>query len=444
MPIPTSLQPRLNFLTAGSVDDGKSTLIGRLLFDNHAILTDQMAGLTCNKSPEKIDFAKLTDGLQTEREQSISIDVAYRYFATPQRQFMIADAPGHKEYTRHMVTAASNSDAAVILVDATKLPWQTSPLQLLPQTCRHALLAHLLRVPSIIFAINKLDAVSNPALAYTHIQTALQHFAHQAHINIAGIIPISALHGINLTHPITQAMAPDTPEWVKRLTQALSKIYQGPSLLQLLTNLPTTPAETQLPLHFPIQLAEKTHHHKTIYWGRIATGTIQTGQTITLQPNGIQAQVAHLQANASNEAPLQCAQAGHSVGIMLHHEINACRGDWFVSSPTPTFQKQSTLTLAWLGDTPLTSGQTYWAKHGHSWNKAKVLHISHKLNIQTLQPQPAHQLHANEIGEVTLQFEHPLPLLPYAQSRQLGALILVDRINNHTAAAGMVKTAGSS
>ncbi|WP_200960600.1 GTP-binding protein, partial [Rhizobacter sp. Root16D2] len=210
----------LRFLTAGSVDDGKSTLIGRLLFDSRAILADQLDTLEKRAAGAPIDLSLLTDGLEAEREQGITIDVAYRYFATRQRKFIIADAPGHEQYTRNMVTAAAGSDAAVVLVDITKLDTHASPMPLLAQTRRHALLAHLLRVPSIVFAVNKLDAVSDPAQAFAATKTALLAFAQQAGIAVAGVIPVSALRGDNVTQPLAA-------DW-----------YDGPSLLQLLEALP--------------------------------------------------------------------------------------------------------------------------------------------------------------------------------------------------------------
>src|SRR5207344_3063658 len=211
----------LRFLTAGSVDDGKSTLIGRLLFDSRAILADQLDTLHAKAAGEPIDLSLLTDGLEAEREQGITIDVAFRYFATRQRKFIIADAPGHEQYTRNMVTAAAGSDAAVVLVDITKLDTQAVPVKLLPQTRRHALLAQLLRVPSIVFAINKLDAVDDPAQAYHATRDALLAFAEHAGITVAGVIPVSALRGDNVTQPLDA-------DW-----------YDGPSLLQLLESLPT-------------------------------------------------------------------------------------------------------------------------------------------------------------------------------------------------------------
>ena len=260
----------LRFITCGSVDDGKSTLIGRLLVDSKSVLQDQLAGV---QRAGETDLALLTDGLSAEREQGITIDVAYRYFQTPQRKFIIGDTPGHEQYTRNMVTAASTADAAVLLVDALKLDWENPQLTLLPQTRRHALLVQLLRVPSIVFAVNKLDAVADPVRAFDNIGQALHSFAAQAGITIAALVPVSALKGWG----IVQSGAPDGAPWPD---------YQGPGLLELLEGLPATPLDTQLPLSFSVQWVEKQHDSgiteqgRRIFWGRVGTGQISQGGQI--------------------------------------------------------------------------------------------------------------------------------------------------------------------
>ena len=270
-----SLAP-LRFITCGSVDDGKSTLIGRLLVDSKAVLQDQLAGV---QRAGETDLALLTDGLSAEREQGITIDVAYRYFQTPQRKFIIGDTPGHEQYTRNMVTAASTADAAVLLVDALKLDWENPQLTLLPQTRRHALLVQLLRVPSMVFAVNKLDAVADPARAFDNICQALRSFAMQAGITIAALVPVSALKGWG----IVQAGAPAGALWPD---------YQGPGLLELLEGLPATPVDTQLPLSFSVQWVEKQHDSgiteqgRRIFWGRVGTGKIGQGAHVRLFPSG--------------------------------------------------------------------------------------------------------------------------------------------------------------
>ena len=230
----------LRFLTAGSVDDGKSTLIGRLLFDSRAILADQLDALEKRAAGAPIDLSLLTDGLEAEREQGITIDVAYRYFATKTRKFIIADAPGHEQYTRNMVTAAAGSDAAVVLVDITKIDWKASPVPLLAQTRRHSLLAQLLRVPSIVFAINKLDAVADATVAYQNIAGALNKFAQEAGITVTAMVPVSALKGWNVVTTENN----DQTDWCG---------YTGPSLLSILEDLPVTPAETDVAFSFPVQ-----------------------------------------------------------------------------------------------------------------------------------------------------------------------------------------------
>lgn len=426
---PRTTAPTLRFLTAGSVDDGKSTLIGRLLLDTRTILADQLAGL--KRRSDEMDLALLTDGLEAEREQGITIDVAYRYFAIPERKFIIADAPGHEQYTRNMVTAASSSDAAVILVDATKLDWQAEPVELLPQTRRHTLLAHLLRVTSIVFAINKLDAIDDAATAYQRIKAALEGFARQAGIPVAGIVPISALKGANVA---------DGSDSVP----AIQSVYEGPTLLELLSGLPATPAETQGVFHFPVQWVEKprsgtgpSHAGRRVFWGRIATGSIHVGDTVTVLPSGKKVQVAHLARTAIGPDVAQ-AHAGESVGITLDAEVDVSRGDWFAGVGAAPLVREATATLAWLDDEPLVVGRAYWLKHGHRWVKARVTAIEHQLDIQTLEPRPAQELGANGIGRVRLAFQQPLPLLPYSQSRELGACILVDAATNQTSGAAMI------
>ncbi|MDP3614608.1 MAG: GTP-binding protein, partial [Rubrivivax sp.] len=254
----TATHKVLRFLTAGSVDDGKSTLIGRLLYDSRAILADQLDHLHARAAGEPIDLSLLTDGLEAEREQGITIDVAYRYFATPKRKFIIADAPGHEQYTRNMVTAAAGSDAAVVLVDITKLDTTAASVTLLPQTRRHALLAQLLRVPSIVFAVNKLDAVADPAQAFAAVSRALKAFADEAQIAHAGIVPVSALRGDNVTTPLNAI-------W-----------YQGPTLLQLLEGLPTVEEAADGGFALPVQYVAKTFKEQgqgtgeqpRVLWGR--------------------------------------------------------------------------------------------------------------------------------------------------------------------------------
>jgi len=416
----------LKFITCGSVDDGKSTLIGRLLVDTKAVLQDHLAGV--QRSGET-DLALLTDGLSAEREQGITIDVAYRYFNTEARKFIIGDAPGHEQYTRNMVTAASSADAAVVLVDAIKLDWKNPSLELLPQTRRHSLLVNMLRVPSIVFAINKLDAVEDPALAYKNIEAALRKFAKEAGISITAMVPVSALKGWNVVTTENN----DQTDWCG---------YTGPSLLSILEELPNTPAETEVAFSFPVQWVEKFHDSgvttqgRRVFWGRVATGTIEPGQTVKVFPSGQTAVVS--QVLSATRQP-QSKAAGHSAGIVLDREVDVSRGDWILAAEgSPEGQRQLNTTIAWMDDEPLVAGRVYWALHGHRWVKAKVQRVVHRLNVNTLAEEEATELAPNAIGHVTLALQEPLVTLPFKQSRILGALVLVDTATHKTSGAVLV------
>jgi sulfate adenylyltransferase subunit 1 len=443
-------QSALKFITCGSVDDGKSTLIGRLLLDSKSVLQDQLANVS--KSGEA-DLAQFTDGLSAEREQGITIDVAYRYFNTAQRKFIIGDAPGHEQYTRNMVTAASSADAAVVLVDATKLQWQDPNLSLLPQTRRHSLLCKLLRVPSIVFAVNKLDALEDTAkpetagqatVAFTHIRGALEKFALEAGIEVATIVPISALKG----HNVVDA----ADGWCG---------YTGPSLLDILEQLPVTPADTELPFAFPVQWVEKfssssdTSQGRRIFWGRVANGVAQVGQQIKVLPSGQTATVAQVLGTTRKPGTVP---AGHSAGVVLDREVDVSRGDWLLAlvPPAPTAivsdddfadtpvtsslppSREISATVAWMDDEPLVAGRVYWALHGHRWVKARVKRVVHRLDINTLAEEDADSLSANSIGHIELLLQEPIAALPFAQSRVLGSLVLVDTATHRTAGAVLV------
>ena len=464
----------LKFITCGSVDDGKSTLIGRLLIDSKSVLQDQLANVS--KSGEA-DLAQFTDGLSAEREQGITIDVAYRYFNTAERKFIIGDAPGHEQYTRNMVTAASSADAAVVLVDATKLDWANPHLSLLPQTRRHSLLCHLLRVPSIVFAVNKLDALGEDAgNAFANIRTALEVFALAAGIEVATIVPISALKGHNVVES-----APDG--WCG---------YSGPSLLNILELLPVTPADTALPLAFPVQWVEKpaptlaaaraalppegdekfsasttdTSQGRRVFWGRVAAGVASVGQSVKVLPSGQTATVAQVLGTTRKPGTVQ---AGHSAGIVLDREVDVSRGDWLLAleintnveveaatatAPlaatsdddfdTPpvatslTASRELSATVTWMDDEPLVAGRVYWALHGNRWVKARVKRVIHRLDINTLAEENADALPANSIGHVELVLQEAIATRPYQTSRVLGALVLVDTASHKTAGAVLV------
>ena len=421
----------LRFVTCGSVDDGKSTLIGRLLVDSKTVLQDQLAGV---QRGGETDLALLTDGLSAEREQGITIDVAYRYFSTANRKFVIGDAPGHEQYTRNMVTAASSADAAVVLVDATKLPWagevgdgEVVERELLPQTRRHTLLSHLLRVQSIVFAVNKLDAIENAELAFERISEALSEFALAAGVRVAAIVPISALKGWNV--------AARHPDWAG---------YEGPSLLELLEQLPVTAQDEAVPFAFPVQWVEKfsgsadTSQGRRVFWGRVASGHVAPGQRVTVLPSGQSASVAQV---LSHTRQPKTVHAGHSAGIVLDRELDVSRGDWLLEPHAFEPVREITATVAWLDDEPLVAGRVYWALQGHRWVKAKVARIVDRVNITTLASEPATQLDANAIGDVVLTLQQPLAVLPYNRSRALGSLVLVDTASHRTAAAVLVSDA---
>ncbi|MBV1731790.1 MAG: sulfate adenylyltransferase [Hydrogenophaga sp.] len=420
-------RPALKFITCGSVDDGKSTLIGRLLVDSKAVLQDHLAGV---QRQGETDLALLTDGLSAEREQGITIDVAYRYFNTETRKFIIGDAPGHEQYTRNMVTAASAADAAVVLVDATKLDWQDAGLKLLVQTRRHSLLLKLLRVPSIVFAVNKLDAVADSALAFAHISGALAAFASEAGITVTATVPVSALKGWNVVDAAADAA------WCG---------YSGPTLLDILEHLPVTAADTALPFAFPVQWVEKfssssdTSQGRRVFWGRVATGGVVPGQPVKVMPSGQTATVAQVLDHARNP---KAVQAGHSAGIVLDREVDVSRGDWLLAADGEgaalEASREIRATVAWMDDETLVAGRVYWALHGHRWVKAKVKRIVHKLDINTLTEEDATQLEPNAIGHIELALQEPLVTLPFAQSRALGSLVLVDTASHRTSGAVLV------
>ncbi|MFE8644274.1 sulfate adenylyltransferase subunit 1 [Sphingomonas sp. NCPPB 2930] len=415
----------LRFITCGSVDDGKSTLIGRLLVDSKTVLQDQLAGV---QRGGETDLALLTDGLSAEREQGITIDVAYRYFATARRKFIIGDAPGHEQYTRNMVTAASSADAAVVLVDATKLRWAATEDtgELLPQTRRHTLLAHLLRVPSIVFAVNKLDAVDDPARVLRRIRAALETFTRAAGIASVATVPVSALKGWNVVDAKGDGWAG----------------YDGPSLLALLEGLPNTPADTDEPFAFPVQWVEKfssssdTSQGRRTFWGRVAAGGVAPGQEITVMPSGQTATVAQVLDHARRPGDVA---AGHSAGIVLDREVDVSRGDWLLAPGAFAPTREIAATVAWLDDEPLVPGRVYWALHGHRWVKAKVKRIVDRLDIQTLAREAATELPANALGHVELALQEPVAVRPFAQARMLGAMILVDTASHKTSAAVLIQ-----
>ena len=418
----------LRFLTAGSVDDGKSTLIGRLLYDSRAILADQLDHLRSRAAGQPqapgspgFDLSLLTDGLQAEREQGITIDVAYRYFATPSRKFIIADAPGHEQYTRNMVTAAAGSDAAVVLVDITKLDLATQPPTLLPQTRRHALLAQLLRLPSIVFAVNKLDAVDDPGPAFAAVSLALERFAAEAGLVHAGIVPISALRGDNVTTPLRSA-------W-----------YQGPSLLQVLESLPVAQEHAAAPFCLPVQYVARqgtgTGEQPRVLWGRIAQGSLRVGDEVQVFPAGVCATVVALRRAGGT---VERAQTGQSAGVVLDRQIDVSRGDWLAAPGELRSVKRFAATLAWLDTEAATPGRKYLVRHGNRWVHARLAQVSHRLDVHTLARTAADRLEVNDIGAVVFELQQALPLSTFAANRVGGALIVVDPASHRTSGALLV------
>jgi sulfate adenylyltransferase subunit 1 len=421
----------LRFLTAGSVDDGKSTLIGRLLYDSRAILADQLDALEQRAAGQPLDLSLLTDGLEAEREQGITIDVAFRYFATRTRKFIIADAPGHEQYTRNMVTAAAGSDAAVILVDVTKIDWRAQPVKLLAQTRRHALLAQLLRVPSLVFAVNKLDAVDEPDAAFAAVREALERFAAEAGIEAAAIVPVSALRGDNVTRAPADLQGPlqDWAPW-----------YGGPSLLQVLEGLPTATDARDGALALPVQYVarpdEGTGHGLRVFWGRIAQGRVRAGDAVQIFPSGEQAVAREVRRAGST---VDSAQAGESAGLVLDRQLDISRGDWIAAPASLRATQRLTATLAWLDTEGAAIGRKYLLRHGNRWVQGRIASIEHVLDIHTLAPGPAHQLAVNEIGRVAIELQQPLPLMRYADNRVGGALIVVDPASHRTSGAVLVE-----
>ncbi|MBV9891815.1 MAG: sulfate adenylyltransferase [Rhizobacter sp.] len=416
----------LRFLTAGSVDDGKSTLIGRLLLDGRAILADQLDALAARAGGgQPIDLALLTDGLEAEREQGITIDVAYRYFATAKRKFVIADAPGHEQYTRNMVTAAAGSDAAVVLVDATKLELAHDPVELLPQTRRHALLAKLLRVPHIVFAVNKLDAVADPDRAFARVRAALTTFAAEAGFTPAGIVPISALHGDNVSGPSTLGGG------------------DGPTLLALLESLPTldedgaVAAATLLPVQFVANAPNGgVGHQARVLWGRVARGQLAIGDELVVFPSGETARVAELHVAGVR---VEHVGAGRSAGVVLDRQLDVSRGDWLAAPGTLAPSARFRATLAWLDTEPAVVGRKYWLRHGNRWLHGRIAAIESRVDIATLGHEAADALGVNDVGEVVVETQHALPVASFDDDRVAGALLVVDPATHRTSGTLLVR-----
>ena len=419
----------LRFITAGSVDDGKSTLIGRLLFDSKGIFADQLDAMSRAKHKrtvgDTIDLSLLTDGLEAEREQGITIDVAYRYFATPKRKFIIADTPGHEQYTRNMVTGASTADAVIILVDVSKVKLgDDGSVELLIQTKRHSTIAHLLQIEHVIVAVNKMDLVNYDQTVYERIVAAYREFAATLGLKHIEPIPLSALTGDNVV------TASEKMPW-----------YQGPTLIQLLESLNVYDDCHDEPFRFPVQLVARTNGHEANdfrgYMGRIEAGKVNVGDKLTVQPNGHTATVKEI---ATLDGSLQSAVVGQSVTLLLNEYVDISRGDMLVAADRPaTLLKNVNADLCWLSEEPLDLRRKYWLKHTTRQVAAKVTSVDTLLDINTQERRPATGLKLNDIARISLTVQQPLAADAYTDLRSTGAFILIDEVTHQTVAAGMIR-----
>jgi sulfate adenylyltransferase subunit 1 len=425
----------LRFMTCGSVDDGKSTLIGRLLFDTKTILADtltQISNTSKKRGMEAVDLSLLTDGLQAEREQGITIDVAYRYFSTGTRKYIIADAPGHEQYTRNMVTAASTANLAIILIDARR--------GVLTQTRRHSYLAHLVGIPHIIVAVNKMDLVNYDQANYDKICLDYLNFANEIGLAQSKIatghdirfLPMSALNGDMLVDRL------ENMPW-----------YQGETLLEMLEKAPAAHTEKNEEFRFPVQFVCRPHasadadlHDFRGFMGRIESGNIAVGDAVTVLPNGYQSIVKAIQIG---DVQLQNAQTEQSVTILLEDEIDTSRGDMIVKTVSPSSSKkqiepvkQIEAHVCWLSETPMSTARTYIIRHTTRESKAKIGTISHKIDVNTLEQLPATELKMNDIARINFKLAQPLMVDSYTQNRAIGAFIIIDESTNNTVGAGMI------
>jgi sulfate adenylyltransferase subunit 1 len=419
----------LRFITAGSVDDGKSTLIGRLLFDSKGIFSDQLDAMSRSKHKrtvgDAVDLSLLTDGLEAEREQGITIDVAYRYFATPKRKFIIADTPGHEQYTRNMVTGASTADAVIILVDVSKVKLtDDGGVDLLIQTKRHSTIAHLLQIEHVVVAVNKMDLIGYDQAIYDRIVAAYKEFAVSLGLKDITAIPLSALTGDNVVEPTLNM------PW-----------YQGPTLITLLESLSVYDESHDAPFRFPVQLVARHNGHEANdfrgYMGRIESGVVAVGDTLVVQPSG---QTATVKDIVTLEGSHASAVAGQSITLLLNEYLDISRGDMLAGADQPaTLLKQVSADLCWMADEPLDLRRKYWLKHGTRQTAAKVTAIDTLLDINTQARHPATGLKLNDIARVALTVQQPLAADAYDDIRATGAFILIDEVTHQTVAAGMIR-----
>jgi len=411
----------LRFATAGSVDDGKSTLIGRLLYDSKAIFEDQYEAVeraSLDKGDEYVNLALLTDGLRAEREQGITIDVAYRYFATPKRRFIIADTPGHAQYTRNMVTGASTADLAIVLVDARK--------GLVEQSRRHAFLVSLLRVPHLVLAVNKMDLVDYSQEVYDRIHAEFTTFAAKLDITDLTVIPMSALKGDNIVS------RSDAMPW-----------YEGPSLLHHLENVHVASDRNLIDARFPVQYVIRpqsdAYHDYRGYAGTMAGGVLKPGDDVVVLPSGLPSRIASIE---TADGPVAEAFAPMAVTIRLEDNIDVSRGDMICrphNAPTPVQDVDA--MVCWMSETPLRPGQKLAVKHTTRSARVLVKDLQYRLDVNSLhRDESAQQLGLNDIGRVRMRATLPLFMDPYSRNRATGGFVLVDESTNRTVAAGMVTT----
>jgi len=414
----------LRFMTCGSVDDGKSTLIGRLLFDTKTILADtltQIEKTSKRRGMEAVDLSLLTDGLQAEREQGITIDVAYRYFSTGTRKYIIADAPGHEQYTRNMVTAASTANLAVILIDARK--------GVLTQTRRHSFIAHLMGIPHIVVAVNKMDLIDHDQTRFDAIVAEYKDFVAKMGLfpgNHIRFIPMSALNGDNIVER-SEAMG-----W-----------YTGQTLLEVLEEAPTAHAEHTEAFRFPVQFVCRPQdssnpelHDYRGFMGRIESGVIRRGDAVTVLPSEQQSRVKAVQLGGVD---LDEGVAEQSVTLLLEDEIDVSRGDMLVrSEQLPDIRKEIEAAICWFSEVPLSPARTYLIRHTTRTTKAKLTAIAHRVDVNSQERVPATQLAMNDIAKVSWKLAQPLFTDPYPSNRATGAFIVIDESNNNTVGAGMI------
>jgi len=405
----------LRFTTAGSVDDGKSTLIGRLLYDTKGIYEDQLISIQqsgINRSDGPIDLSLVTDGLRAEREQGITIDVAYRYFSTPRRRFIIADTPGHEQYTRNMATGASNAHAAVILIDATR--------GVLTQSRRHTCIASLLGIQHVIAAVNKMDLVEYREDIFREIAKDFCDLARRLDIANVYAIPVSALKGDNIVE------ASQRTPW-----------FDGPALLEHLESIPVTATEDARPLRFPVQYVIRPHSRFRGFAGRVASGVLRRGAPVTVLPSGARSRVKSI---VTFDGELEHAGPGSSVTITLKDEIDLGRGDLLADvAGLPRTSTHFAAKLVWLHSDPCQNEEFYLLKHGTRIVRARIKRVLHRLDVNTLRHLSASNPQMNDIAAVHVETTLPLFFDPYSQDRIMGSFILIDPMSNATVAAGMIE-----